>query len=392
MTTPAKEGVIMSWIEHHENSERLASQAQSAAQEGRRDEARALYARAADAEERAIADLDRSKVRTLGISAVSAVSLHYKADRLALAEAVAIRCLGFEGLPAFAKDQLRLLLQSIWSEQVRDNAGARFAPGQVLISVQGGEIVPGGAPLDLIADKVKTVQSIFHRTAEFMSGIEHRIRGAPSREIQESCRPWLFQTAPGSYQFAVAIQEEYQPDLYGPELPPPREIADCFLRILRVGIEDPKESFSEVVPPSDYRRTFLKLTRNLAPDGKTCSRLDIHSPADSQAVSLDSDVRRNLGRIIRKTGQGKETPAAQRESLHGTLRALHLDQDWIELTVEGKHLRITSVGEEVDDVLGPLVNKPVIVYVSVVAEKRRFLDIEPDSQTPGTDAVGWKSG
>ena len=261
----------MSWIEHHENSERLASQAQVAAQEGRRDEAQALYARAAGAEESAIADLDRPKLRTLGISAVSAASLHYKANRFECAEAVAARWLVFEALPAFAKDQLRLLLHAC------RNRG------------------PGG-------------------------------------------------------------------------------------------------EFSEVVPPSDYRRTFLKLTRNLAPDGKTCSRLDIHSPADPQAVSLDSDVRRNLGRIIRKTGQGKETPAAQRESLHGTLRALHLDQDWIELTVEDEHLRITSVGEEVDDVLGPLVNKPVIVYVSVVAEKRKFLDIEPDSQTPGTDAVGWKSG
>ena len=378
----------MSWIKHHESSERLASQAQVAAQEGRRDEAQALYARAADAEENAISALDPSKVRTLGISAVSAVSLHYKANQLTHAETAAIRLLGIDALPAFARDELRFLLQSVWSERVRDDAGARFAPGQVLISVQGGEIVPGGAPLDLIADKVKTVQSIFHRVAEFMNGLKHRIRGAPSREIQESCRPWLFQTAPGSYQFAVAIQEEYQPDLFGPGLPSPRDIADCFLRILRVGIEDPEEGFAEVVPPSDYRRTFLKLTRNLAPDGKTCNRLDIRSPDESQAISLDSDVRQSLGRIIRNTGQGTETPAARREPLHGILRALHLDRDWIELTVGNEHLRITSVGEEVDDVLGPLVNKPVIVYVSIVEEKRKFLDIELDSPVSGTAVAG----
>ena len=102
----------MSWIEHHENSERLASQAQVAAQEGRRDEAQALYARAAGAEESAIADLDRPKLRTLGISAVSAASLHYKANRFECAEAVAARWLVFEALPAFAKDQLRLLLHA----------------------------------------------------------------------------------------------------------------------------------------------------------------------------------------------------------------------------------------------------------------------------------------
>ena len=107
----------MSWIEHHESSERLASQAEMAVRENRRDEALALYARAADAEERAVADLDRSQTRTLGISAVSAAALHYKAHQLARAEQTAIRWLGFDRLPAFARDQLRLLLRSISSEQ-----------------------------------------------------------------------------------------------------------------------------------------------------------------------------------------------------------------------------------------------------------------------------------
>ena len=70
----------MSWIKHHEKSERLASQAQTAAHENRRDEALKLYSLAADAEESAIADLDPSKTRPLGISVVSAASLRYKAN------------------------------------------------------------------------------------------------------------------------------------------------------------------------------------------------------------------------------------------------------------------------------------------------------------------------
>ncbi len=103
----------MSWIEHHENSERLASQAQVTAREGRRDDALALYARAADAEDRALADLDPSKTRTLGLSAVSAASLHYKANRLGRAEAVALRWLEFKELPTFAKVQLESLLSRL---------------------------------------------------------------------------------------------------------------------------------------------------------------------------------------------------------------------------------------------------------------------------------------
>ena len=338
----------------------------------------ALYARAADAEDQALADLDMSKTRTLGISVVSAASLYYKAGSFARAEEVAVRWLGFDSLPAFAREQLRTLLQSIWSEQGLEETGPRFAPGQVLVSVQGGEIVRGGAPLDLIMDKVKTVQSLFHRTAEFLAGLEHRRRGSPSRAIQESCRPWLFQTPAGSYQFAVAIQEAYQPDLFERGLPPPREVADCFLSILRVGIEDPEEGFLNVVPDPDYRSTFLKLARNLAPRGRVCDRLEVRSQDTPQAITLDPEIRRSLGGTIRKLKTMEEAPTSRSELLNGVLRAVHLDRDWLDLAVDNKTLRVTEVGDQVDDVIGPMVNKPVIVHVSVDGDKRSFLDIEPD--------------
>lgn len=219
----------MSWLEHHKASERLASQAQEAIGEGKQQKAMELYARAADAEHAALAALDMSKTRTLGISAVSAVSLYFKAAEFKRAEKVASQWLAYASLPAFAADQIRNLLQSIWNEKVRERSDTRFAPGQVLISVKGGEVIEGGAPLDLILEKVQTVQSLFYRTAEFLTELPHRKRGAPAKEIQESCRPWLFHTAPGSYQFAVAVQEEpFQRDWLRRDLPVAREVADCF--------------------------------------------------------------------------------------------------------------------------------------------------------------------
>ena len=372
----------MSWIEHHQVSERLALQAQAALRKGQRQQAQELYAHAAEAEQSALADLDPKKTRTLGVSSVGAVSLYYKAAMFERAEHAACRWLRVDSLPAFAKDQLRILLQSIWSEQTRNTAPVHFAPGEVLVSVHGGEVVSGGAPLDLVVDKVKTVQSLFHRTAEFLAGLQHRRRGAPSKDIQDTCRPWLFQTGPGSYQFAVAIQEEYQPNFLKPHLPTPRDVADHFLQILRVGTEDPEETLTEVVPDATYRNTFLKLTRNLTPDGKTCNRLDIHSPGDSRPITLDLEVRRNLRRVIREAKQGHGTTPLAHEPLRGVLRAIHLDRDWLELADEGGALvRVYAVGEEVDDVIGPLVNKAVVVYVTTVAGKHQFLDIEPDTPT-----------
>ena len=334
----------MSWLEYHTTSERLASQAQIALGEGKKQEAMHLYVRAADAESAALASLDVSKTRTLGISAVSAASLYFKADEFLRAEQMAFQWLGHASLPIFAADQLRNLLQSIWSEQVRERAGTPFAPSQVLISVRGGEVVEGGAPLDLIVEKVKTVQSLFYRTAEFLGKLPHRKRGAPISEIQESCRPWLFQTVPGSYQFAVAVQEKpIQKDAWKHDLPVAREVADCFLRILHTGIEDPEEGLPEIVPDSDYRDTFLKLTRNLAPNGKMCDQLVIQSADGSHAIRLDSEVRRNMGQIIRTRRTETEHPEDKSESLRGVLRAVHLDRDWIEVVADGEPHRVTKV-------------------------------------------------
>ena len=100
----------MSWLEQHEISENLASQAQAALNKGRREEALDLYNSAARAEEKALEDLDKSKSRTLGISAVSTVSLYYKADKFERAREVALRWLKYKALPAFAEEQLRSLL------------------------------------------------------------------------------------------------------------------------------------------------------------------------------------------------------------------------------------------------------------------------------------------
>lgn len=107
----------MSWVEHHKRSERLASEAQVALFKDRKADALKLYAQAADAEDKALADLDRSKVRTVGISAVSAASLHYKACDLERAGEVAAEWLRWPALPDFAKNQLRSLQQSIQKDQ-----------------------------------------------------------------------------------------------------------------------------------------------------------------------------------------------------------------------------------------------------------------------------------
>src|SRR5262245_7740618 len=125
----------MIWAEHHRESARLAGEAEAAVRSGNPTLAKTLYAQAAEAEETALASLDSSKSRTVGISAVSAASLRYKAGQYQLAEVTAYKWLAGGSLPDFAAAQLKDLLEAVWAESARDRAGVRFAPGQVIVSV-----------------------------------------------------------------------------------------------------------------------------------------------------------------------------------------------------------------------------------------------------------------
>jgi hypothetical protein len=79
-----------------------------------------------------------------------------------------------------------------------------------------------------------------------------------------------------------------------------------------------------------------------------------------------------------------DTPTAPTESdeeivLTGTLRGLHLDDDWIDVIVAGAHQRVNGVGDVVDDLIGPMVNREVRVRVRRNTRGApTFIDIEQE--------------
>lgn len=103
----------MTWLEHHSRSERFASEAEAASNRGKRALAQELYAKAAEAEERALKEVDLAKSRTYGITAVSAVALYCKAGQGTAARTLSERCLVSDALPGFARKQLGDLLDTI---------------------------------------------------------------------------------------------------------------------------------------------------------------------------------------------------------------------------------------------------------------------------------------
>lgn len=366
----------MIWAELHAESERLAIEAQLALKARSTEQAIGLYRQAAEIERKALDQIDVSKVRTRGVTAVSAVALWFKAGEYDYAEQLAHLMLADSQIPEFARGDLRDLVQAIWTESSKKKAGVSFVPGQVMVSVKGGEVITGGAPLDLIVDKVQTIQSMFYRTIEFLNGVTHRRVGRPTKELQEACRPWLFQSAPGSYQFSVAIQKPSQLDFFKNDIEPER-IAQHFLEIVSASSGDNTAELERLVPDETYRSTFLKLVRNLAPTGKSFDQIELRTSGETRPVALGVESRNNINQQLRKKSVLPQKTEDIPEEFRGTLRALHLDKDWLDVVVDGVSMHIDGLQDGVDDVIGPMVNRSVIVRaVRASKNKFKFVDIE----------------
>ena len=144
--------------------------------------------------------------------------------------------------------QLQTLLQAIWAADLRRQAQVEFTEGEVVVGVSGGEIVFGGAPLDLIMRKVDEIGRLVYRTIEMLLREPFRRKGLPRQEIQDQFHPWLFQVPAGSYQFAVRIRRPPQLSLFPAASPDIDRITRSVLQIVKASIDDPTNELPDLVP------------------------------------------------------------------------------------------------------------------------------------------------
>ncbi len=105
----------MDWLTHHRRSEELAARAHEHSRLGETSQAEAFFREAAEAEQAAVELVDEAKPRTLGITAVSAVSLWYKAKAFERAAALAHHCLARTVITGAAREQLDDLLLTLYN-------------------------------------------------------------------------------------------------------------------------------------------------------------------------------------------------------------------------------------------------------------------------------------
>ena len=170
----------------------------------------------------------------------------------------------------------------------------------MLVSARGGTIVTGGAPWDVVLPQMQRVVSLFQRTTEYIKNVPHRKRGLPSKDLQDSYKPWIFQAEPGSYQFTVCLQQTRQLAMFDHDVPS-EQVVDRLFDILDVCVTSPSERMSD-------SRAQRRLCKNISQTRHaTWHRqrrvvflsLDVQSASADHLITLNSGVRFSIGQALR---------------------------------------------------------------------------------------------
>lgn len=347
--------------DHHRKAEALAADAAAALNTGNRERALALYAEAAQFERRAFQATPSDKERTHSVLAVSLVSFLYKGRLYDEAELEIFRALGARTVSEWAEAQLRELLEVVTDERsIRKHLGRQYSGHSVTVALRGGEIGAGTGPLDLVLDKASAFRSFFYRIAEYVGQLPLRVRGAPAKDLVDLLQIRTAEPAVGSYRLEIKLTEPAQATLFEPPAVRPEEVSDTMFSFLGALNTGTVETIENAIPDPGYRKALLELTRNFAPSGKRVNEVALYRTKGAHIETVY--LTRGLPEKIREALPKPKPRSGEPQSLQGVLRALHLDEHWLEITLPGdQHERCDTVPDMLDDVVGPMVNHEVVV-------------------------------
>lgn len=355
--------------DQHTTAQELSARAAAILTEGRAQEAQRLFAEAANHEAAALAAVPVDGIRTRSVLSVSVASLLYKGARLDEAEKAIFRYLASGDLDAWADTQLRELLHVVTDERLLMNTlDRRYSGETITVSLRGGEIGTGTGPFDLILEKASGFRSLLYRIAEWVGQFPLRRHGPPPKELLDLIQARATEPAAGSYRMEIRFTEPIQPHLFEPPRVPPAQLSEGLFKFLECLTAGTKKDLEDLVPQSDYRRALLQLTRNIVPGGKRIREIGIYRTKQDRLESVY--LTDALPSRIREAIPTQRPPAEEHTSYRGVLRALHLDRNWLTLTLEdGTHITCDTVHEMLDDVVGPMVNRHVLV-MGTLRQKR----------------------
>lgn len=275
--------------EAHREAQDLAAQAGLLLRASEGERARELFAHAADLERQALDRIPEGEDRTRGILAVGHVALLYKARRYDDAERHAFAWLAQARLAGSARRHILELVEAIWDERSLFQSGLRLPGEEILVSLRGGSLGAGLAPIDLVSYELRSFRNLIECVARWQASQDGN--GGDAR--MELTTRSIF-SAEHSYRFAVRLLEG---SAVGKGLVSPRSVQSSIFRCAETLDQSDWEEFARLVPDLQARRAIAGAVRDLFPEDPRVEEIEIKAHLEEMplCVLLDQGLRREVG-------------------------------------------------------------------------------------------------
>jgi hypothetical protein len=309
----------------HRDAELLMGEADIAAAAGDGDRAAALRRDAANLESQAFltTSVDRPRTRAaLGVSSVALLRLGRDLDG---AMRQAHRVLSAEGLMEDARLEVEMMLDEIRTEAL---ARLRPHPHGLQWALRGGRVGYGFARLETFDLKIQQIQALAWRAYELLGGVAFRTTQKPSNEIRAAMDLLVSQPVAGSFVFRIHVGDR-QLTLDGLDIDPAL-VTETLSDVVRASAADDATAINDIVPDEAYRNQFLRLIRNLSPDGHEVGEIEVRRIGDNRAPTILTPVTRQTirRRIPRRPADHGQAPE---QEIRDVLRVIDLNRRRIAL-------------------------------------------------------------
>ena len=332
--------------ELHDKAMELADLAFSASRKGESEVAVRLFTEAFDFErqaaERIIANSNVEPTRSILLRSAATLALH--CGQLRESERMIATALAGNP-PQQVINELRDLLEQVYFQRHLDLRGITIDAGEFQFAISGNGIGAGWALSDAFVHRVSYVEKLVYRTAERILQRAFRDRGSVDKSIRENFSLFLSPLRIGSFAVTFKLGRQKHPTLPGLEdmgkdytEEVVEEIIEC-LDIVNKGNDD---ALITRIPEEIYRRNFVALVREIAPDGEEVSQVGfttVHKGVERRialrrprtAVAAIGKPQQEAGRQVDKETQvsvrGRLLLADHRKGIKGHIKLVDSEGD-----------------------------------------------------------------
>ena len=357
----------------HNEAMDYAEYALSAKRRGDTVEAAQLFAKSLELERKAIDLLTERVEPEYSILHRSAATLALDCGEFRLAEQIASKALAGDP-PEHVVWQLRSVTEQVTQHDHLRLNGLALAEDELQMSLAGSMIGPGLASLDDFIPRADGMRKLMRRVSQHRNGQAHTENGSADVHRLRAPDVLISPLRAGSVAVTLKIGSPVEPEF--PEIIGSPDLVDETLDVIELIASSDSAGLASKCPDEAYRRNFVQLVRNIAPDGDRVTQVGFTAVSSGKERTLPlTTTRAELSRHSRTAA-----PDAREEAITGRLLAAdgtsQRNQSIQVVQPDGTKRRIKVPAGMMDDIVRPLWNEEVTALCTVRGKTATLVEVE----------------